>query len=79
MSNHVRQKCVMSAVLFNVIIERVLRRTTKIKRRRICWTLSTVLEDMNYADGIAFLSHSPNTMQETLKFLTDVTKRRPCW
>lgn len=59
----------MSAVLFSVIIEWVLCTTTKGKRRGRCRRLSTVLEELNYADGIALLLHSPNTMQEKNKIL----------
>ena len=58
----VRQGCVMSALLFNIVIDRVLSRATEDRRRGICWTLSTVLEDLDYADDIALLSHSFSDM-----------------
>jgi len=42
----------------------VLSQATEDRRRGICWTLSTVLEDLDYADDIALLSHSFSDMQE---------------
>ena len=60
----VRQGCVMSALLFNIVIDWVLSRATEDRRRGIRWTLSTVLEDLDYADNIALLSHSFSDMQE---------------
>ena len=54
----------MSALLFNIVIDWVLSRTTEDRRRGIRWTLSTVLEDLDYADDITLLSHSFNDMQE---------------
>ena len=42
----------------------MLSRTTEDRRRGIRWTLSTVLEDLDYADDITLLSRSFNDMQE---------------
>lgn len=42
----VREGLVISALLFNIVIDRVLCRTTEDKRRGIRWTLSTALEDI---------------------------------
>ena len=58
----VRLGCVMSALLFNVVIDWVLCRTTEHRRRGIRGTLSTVLKDLDYADNIALLSYSFNDM-----------------
>ena len=61
----VRQGCVMSALLFSIVIDRVLSRATEDRRRGIRWTLSTVLEDSDYADDIASrLFHSLGDMQK---------------
>ena len=55
----------MSALLFSIVIDRVLSRATEDRRRGIRWTLSTVLEDSNYADDIASrLFHSLGDMQK---------------
>ena len=60
----VRQGSVLPALLFNIVIDWVLSRTTEDRRRGIGWTLSTVLEDVDYANDIALLSHSFTGMQE---------------
>ena len=54
----VRQGCVMSGLLFNIVIDWVLCRTTEGRRRGIHWSLTSVLEDLDYADDIVLLSHS---------------------
>ena len=60
----VRQGCVLSAVLFNVAIDWVMRQTTKDAPRGIRWTLTTTLEDLDYADDLALLSHTYQHIQE---------------
>ena len=60
----VRQGCVMSGLLFNVVIDWVLCRTTEGRRRGIRWSLTSVLEDLDYADDIVLLSHSSGDMQD---------------
>ena len=54
----------MSVLLFNIVIVWVLSQATEDRRRGIHWMLSTVLEDLDYADDIALLSHSFIDMQE---------------
>lgn len=51
------QKCVMSALLFNLAIDWVMRKNTEDKARRIRWTLYSTIEDLDYADDLALLSH----------------------
>ncbi|RXN04778.1 endonuclease-reverse transcriptase [Labeo rohita] len=58
----VRQGCVMSALLFNLAIDWVMRRTTEDGARGIRWTLFSSLED--FADDLALLSHTHQHMQE---------------
>ena len=62
----VRQGCVMSGLLFNIVIDWVLWRTTEGRRRGIRWSLTSVLEDLDYADDIVLLSHSSSDMQEKM-------------
>ena len=42
----------MSGLLFNIIIDWVMRNTTN-ARRGLRWKFTTVLEDLDYADDIA--------------------------
>ena len=67
----VRQGCVMSALVINIVIDWVLSQATEDRRRGIRWTLSTVLEDLDYADDTALLSHSFSHMQEKTDRLKD--------
>ena len=60
----VRQVCLMSAVLFNLVIEWVMRRTTENQPRDIRWTVFDTLEDLDFADDLALLSHTHQHMQE---------------
>ena len=54
----VRQGCVMSAILFNLVIDWVMRRTTEDTPRGIRWSLFTTLDDLDFADDLALLSHT---------------------
>ena len=54
----------MFAVLFNLVIDWVMQRTTENQPRRIRWTLSDTLDDLDFADDLALLSHSCQYVQE---------------
>ena len=65
----VRQGCVLSTLLFNFVVDWILSRTIEDKKRGIRWKLSTTLEDLVYADDLAFVSHFHRNMQEKTKRL----------
>ncbi|KAL9980638.1 hypothetical protein ACROYT_G009248 [Oculina patagonica] len=67
----VRQGCVMSALLFNLVIDWVMRRTTEDHPRGIRWTLFSTLEDLDFADDLALLSHTHSHMQEKTSLLSE--------
>ena len=54
----VRQGCVMSSFLFNLAIDWVMRKATEDEKRGIRWKINTILEDLDFADDIALLSHT---------------------
>ena len=54
----------MSAMFFNMTIDWVMRRTTKDQSRGIRWTLFSTLEDLDFADDQALVSHTHQHMQE---------------
>ena len=54
----VRQGCEMSALLFNITIDWVMRQTTQDKIRGMRWNLFTNLDDIDFADDFALLSHT---------------------
>ena len=60
----VRQGCILSPILFLVVIDWVMRKATSDKPRGIQWTLFSQLEDLDFADDLAFLSVKLDHMQE---------------
>ena len=54
----------MSSLLFNVVIDWVMRKTTEDAPRGIRWNLSATLEDLDFADDLALLSHTHHHLQE---------------
>ena len=60
----VRQRCVMSSVLFNIAIDWVLCRIAEDQRRGIRWTPFSALQDLDVADDLALLPHTWQHIQE---------------
>jgi hypothetical protein len=54
----VRQGCLLSPLLFLVVLNKVLRASLDGKAGGICWKLTETFEDLDYADDICLLSHS---------------------
>lgn len=54
----------MSAVLFNLAIDWVMRKTTEDSSQGIRWSLFSTLDDLDFADDLALLSHTHQHMQE---------------
>ena len=71
----VRQGCVMSAFLFNFTIDWVMRRTTEDTTKGIWWTLLSVLEDLDFADDLAPVSHTHQPIQEKTSRLNTYTQQ----
>ena len=60
----VRQGCTMSAMLFNMTIYWVMTRTTDDQSWGIRWTLLSTLEDVDFGDDLALVSHTHQHIQE---------------
>ena len=60
----VRQGCLLSLFLFILVIDWVMKIATKEKRIGIQWTMLTQLDDLDFADDLALLSHSHMQMQD---------------
>ena len=54
----------MSALLFNITIDWVMRQRTQDNNRGIRWNLFTNLDDLDFADDLALLSHTHFHIQE---------------
>ena len=54
----VRQSCVMSALLFNLTIDWVMRCTTEAKTKGIKWTHFFTLNDLDFANDRALISYT---------------------
>jgi len=60
----VRQGCVMSTLLFNLVVDWIMRRTAENQIKGIRRTPFSYLEDLDYADDLALLSHTHTHIQE---------------
>ena len=60
----VRQGCLLSPFLFLMAIDWVMKVSTRNTRNGIQWTPFTQLDDLDFADDIALLSHNHQQMQE---------------
>ena len=59
----VKQGCLLSPFLFLLAIDWVMKQTTQDHRDDIQWTLMQQLDDLDFADDLALLSHSRQQMQ----------------
>ena len=59
----VHQGCVLSPMLFLVAIDWIMRKTVGNKRRGIRWTLTSLLEDLDFADDVALVSSTRDQLQ----------------
>ena len=68
MRTGVRQDCLLSPLLFLVPLDWVTR-TAFDRKRGIQWTFTTSLEDLDFADDLALLSHRIQDMRDKTQAL----------
>ena len=71
----VKQGCTMSGFLFLLSIDWVMNRTTEGRRTGIRWKLTSVLEDIDFADDIALLSSRCVDIEDKTSRLVDEAAR----
>ena len=64
-----RQGCLLSPFLFLLVIDWIMRETTRRKNNGIQWTLFEQLDDLDFADDLALLAHNQNQMQDKTRRL----------
>ncbi|KAL9970181.1 hypothetical protein ACROYT_G022514 [Oculina patagonica] len=62
-----RQGCVLSPMLFLVAIDWIMRKTIGNKRRGIRWTLTSLLEDLDFADDVALVSSTRDITTKNIR------------
>ena len=65
----VRQGCLLSPFLFLLVIDWIMKTTTTGRNNGIQWSLWTQLDDLDFADDLALLSHNHSQMQDKTTLL----------
>ena len=65
----VRQGCLLSPFLFLLVINWIMKTTTTGRNNGIQWTLWMQLDDLDFADHLALLSHNHSQMQDETTLL----------
>ena len=62
----VRQWCLLSPFLFLIAMDWIMTRTTEGHKRGVQWSLFKQLEDIDFADDVALLSHRHSDLEEKI-------------
>ena len=71
----VRQGCMLSPMIFLIVIDWIMRKTTSGNNTGIQWTFSKKLEDLDFADDVALLSHRLQHAQSKLNRLSEEARK----
>ena len=70
-----RQGCLWSPFLFLVVLDSVSRRAYASSGKGIQWSLVKKLENLDFADYLALLSHRLQDLKGKIDFLEEVAKQ----
>ncbi|VDP62525.1 unnamed protein product [Schistosoma curassoni] len=59
----VRQGCLLSPFLFLLVVDWIMRTSTSERKHGMQWTAQNQLDDLDFADDLALLSHTHEQMQ----------------
>jgi hypothetical protein len=71
----VKQGCLLSGLLFLLVIDWLLKRTTEGRQEGIEWVNEEILEDLDYADDLGLLSGNFDDLQEKTTRLNENAKK----
>ena len=60
----VKQGCLLSGILFLLVVDWIMKRTTESRETGIEWVNGEFLEDIDYADDLALVSEDVDDLQE---------------
>ncbi|VDO62065.1 unnamed protein product [Schistosoma margrebowiei] len=69
----VRQDCLLSPFLFLLVVNWIMRTSTSEGKRGIQWTVQNQLDDLNFSDDLALLSHTHEQMQTKTASVAEVS------
>ena len=67
----VRQGCLLSPMIFLMVVDWVMRETTKDGKTGVQWTLTQCLEDLDFADDLCLMSQKQQHLQLKTDKLTE--------
>lgn len=71
----VKQGCLLSPIIFLMVLDRIMKRVNENKRRGIRWNMTGRLEDIDYADDLCLLSHNIGDLKSKIKDLEEEGRR----
>ena len=70
----VKQECVMSGLLFLIVVDWIMTKTVENDNNGIRWNFTTVLEDIDFADDLALLPSTKTHIQKKVDRLNKHSK-----
>ncbi|CAH8605478.1 unnamed protein product [Heterobilharzia americana] len=73
----VKQGCLLSPMIFLIVVDWIMQQTVGSEKRGIHWTTEKNLEDLDFADDLCLMSHKLEDLQaKTNKLIEEAGQRR---